>query len=65
MEKDLPSVKDEDPDIPISAEDAKKISDAYYFDGACYGRDALYHHLKTKYGKDTPSRRTVMRWLSS
>jgi len=64
MEKDLPSVKDEDPNIPISAEDTKKISDAYYIDLATYGRDALYHYLKTKHGKDTPSRRTVMRWLS-
>lgn len=64
MEKDLPSIKEDDPNIPISAEDTKKISDAYYYEGATYGRDALYHYLKNKYGKDTPSRRTVMRWLS-
>ena len=45
--------------------EAKILSDLYYKEGMTFGRDALYHHLKTLYPKeeDRPSRRTVMKWL--
>lgn len=49
----------------VSKEDAKKLSKAYYDEGFVFGRDNLYHIMKTKYPKkeDRPSRRTVMKWL--
>lgn len=63
-ESDLPSILEDDATIEIPKEDYDKISKAYYDEGMCFGRDALYHYLKTKYGKETPSIRTVMRFLS-
>jgi len=64
-QSDLPSILEDDPDIKISKEHYDMLSKAYYDEGATYGRDALWHYLKSKYGKDkAPPQRTVMRFLS-
>lgn len=64
-QSELPSILEDDPDIKITEEDDKKIKTAYYDEGATFGRDALWHYLKSKHGKtEAPSQRTVMRWLS-
>lgn len=64
-QSDLPSILEDDPDIKISQEHYDMMSKAYYDEGATYGRDALWHYLKSKYGKDkAPPQRTVMRFLS-
>lgn len=66
MEKDRPSILDDTTTV-VTKKEAKILSDLYYKEGMTFGRDALYHHLKTLYPKeeDRPSRRTVMKWLSS
>lgn len=69
LEKDRPSIIEDD-EIVVSDKHAKILSKLYYKDGMTFGRDALYHHLKTLYPdgspqeKDRPPRRVVMKWLS-
>ena len=60
----LKSILEDDPDIEIPQAEADMISQAYYEEGATYGRDALYHYLKSKHKENVPSIRTVLRWLS-
>ena len=69
LEKNRPPII-EDTDTVVSEEHAKILSKLYYKDGMTFGRDALYHHLKSLYPdgspqeKDRPPRRVVMKWLS-
>lgn len=79
LEKDRPSIM-EDKDTVVTEKDAKLLSKIYYEDGMVFGRDGIYHHLKTLYpdtivtkdgvpagvktNPERPSRRVVMKWLS-
>jgi len=69
LEKDRPPII-EDTTTVVSEKHAKILSKLYYKDGMTFGRDALYHHLKSLYPdgspqeKDRPPRRVVMKWLS-
>ena len=53
-----------DEDLTIPEESARLLSKEFYEEGYTFGRDALWHHMKSKYGVDrAPSRRDTMKWL--
>ena len=56
------------PDISntvVDDKDRKLLEDAYYKNGMCFGRDALYKYLQSKYPDNHPSRPVVMKWLKN